>query len=155
MALAGAVNDRQLFQATLGLKAPWFVSEVKLDKAKKHLDIFIDFEQGARFPCPDCKALCEVYDTSQRTWRHLNFSKYEAYLHARVPRTKCPGHWIFHLCFGCCVAHLTLASVPALIASSSAFSTTSDLSTFIRYFIRSRSCAMLSGRKITTRTIGS
>jgi transposase len=88
------VDDKQLFQATLGLKAPWFVSEVKLDKAAKRLDIFIDFERGARFPCPDCKALCEVHDTSQRTWRHLNFFEYETYLHARVPRTKCPGHGV-------------------------------------------------------------
>ncbi len=78
----------------MGLKAPWFVSEVKLDKVEKKLDIFIDFEKGARFPCPDCKALCEIHDTSQRTWRHLNFFEYETYLHARVPRTKCPGHGV-------------------------------------------------------------
>ena len=88
------MDDKQLFQATLGLKAPWFVSEVKLDRAEKKLDIFIDFERGARFPCPDCRTLCEIHDTSQRTWRHLNFFEYETFLHARVPRTKCPGHGI-------------------------------------------------------------
>jgi transposase len=88
------VDDKQLFQATLGLKAPWFVSEVKLDKVAKKLDIFIDFERGARFPCPECQTLCDIHDTNQRTWRHLNFFEYETYLHARVPRTKCPGHGV-------------------------------------------------------------
>ena len=88
------MDDKQLFQATLGLKAPWFVSEVKLDKVAKKLDIFIDFERGARFPCPECQTLCDIHDTNQRTWRHLNFFEYETYLHARVPRTKCPGHGV-------------------------------------------------------------
>jgi hypothetical protein len=38
------MDDKQLFQATLGLKAPWFVSDAKLNKAEKKLDILIDFE---------------------------------------------------------------------------------------------------------------
>jgi transposase len=88
------VDDKQLFQATLGLKAPWFVSDVKLNKTDKRLDVFIDFERGARFPCPECHSLYELHDTSQRTWRHLNFFEYETYLHARVPRASCPKHGV-------------------------------------------------------------
>lgn len=88
------MDDKQLFQATLGLKAPWFVSDVKLNKVEKKLDIFIDFERGARFPCPECQSPCEVHDTNQRTWRHLNFFEYETFLHARVPRASCPKHGV-------------------------------------------------------------
>ena len=88
------MDDKHLFQATLGLKAPWFVSDVKLNKVEKKLDIFIDFERGARFPCPECQSPCEVHDTNQRTWRHLNFFEYETFLHARVPRASCPEHGV-------------------------------------------------------------
>src|SRR5690606_31612929 len=28
------------------------------------------------------------------TWRHLNFFQHHCYLHARVPRTKCPEHGV-------------------------------------------------------------
>jgi transposase len=88
------VKDKLLFQAALGLKAPWFVSDVELSTSEKRLDIFIDFERGARFPCPECQSMCQVHDTSERVWRHLNFFEYETYLHARVPRTSCPGHGV-------------------------------------------------------------
>ena len=30
-----------------------------------------------------------VHDTHRKTWRHLNFFQYQAYLHANVPRTFC------------------------------------------------------------------
>ena len=58
------------------------------------LDILIDFERGARFPCPGCQNVCHAHDTSERVWRHLNFFGYEAYLHVRVPRTSCPDHGV-------------------------------------------------------------
>jgi len=38
------MDDKQLFQSGLGLKAQWFVSDVKLNKAKKKLDICTDCE---------------------------------------------------------------------------------------------------------------
>ena len=31
----------------------------------------------------------KAFDTVEKTWRHLNFFQHEAYLTARVPRTKC------------------------------------------------------------------
>lgn len=30
-----------------------------------------------------------MHDTTERTWRHLNFFEHETYLHARLPRTEC------------------------------------------------------------------
>ena len=45
---------------------------------------------GSRFTGPHCDAAdCPVHDTEQMTWRHLNFSQHQAYLHARVPRVYC------------------------------------------------------------------
>jgi transposase len=57
---------------------------------KHRLDIEIDFARGSVFTCPSCgREGCHAYDTERRTWRHLNFFQYEAYLSARVPRSNC------------------------------------------------------------------
>ena len=39
----------------------------------------------------------KAYDTSETTWRHLNFFQHEAYLTARVPRVSCPECGILKL----------------------------------------------------------
>jgi transposase len=87
------MHDVDLFQAALGLEKPWEVVGVEFDTERRRLDLRIDFQKGARFPCPECgRADCPVHDTEPHTWRHLNFFQHEAYLHARVPRVKCPEH---------------------------------------------------------------
>jgi len=54
------------------------------------LDVELDFPPGSTLACPECKAEgCKVHDTEKKSWRHLNFFQYEAYLHARVPRIHC------------------------------------------------------------------
>jgi transposase len=35
-----------------------------------------------------------VHDTDDKTWRHLDFFQHAAFLHARVPRVKCPTHGV-------------------------------------------------------------
>ena len=47
--------------------------------------IKIDFKRGSKF-ADETGKLCEVYDTKQKTWRHLNFFQHACYLHCRVPR---------------------------------------------------------------------
>ncbi len=80
----------QLFEKALGLVPPWKVTRSTFDPEAKRLDLFLDFERGARFPCPDCGAAgCPVHDTEDKEWRHLNFMQYPMYLHARVPRIRC------------------------------------------------------------------
>ena len=84
------MRDKDLFQLALGLASPWYVSATKFDGAGKRLDIGIDFKVGARFACPDCKAVdCPVHDTTEKTWRHLDFFQHQAFLTARVPRVTC------------------------------------------------------------------
>jgi len=79
------MDEYSLFTIALGLKKPWKVVDIKFSKDRGRLDLKIDFQKGATFPCPSCEERrCLIYDTKERTWRHLNFFQYETYLHARV-----------------------------------------------------------------------
>ena len=84
------MRDIELFQMALGLTPPLQVSATEFDPIAKRLDIHLDFPKGSTFSCPECdQAELKAYDTTEKTWRHLNFFQHEAYLTARVPRTKC------------------------------------------------------------------
>ncbi len=85
------MNPEALFAVALGITPPWEVVGVEFSQENKRLDIRIDFPRGAQFACPVCGASAPVHDTTEKTWRHLNFFQYEAYLTARVPRVKCPN----------------------------------------------------------------
>jgi len=86
-----SVGVEALFTSALGLQQPWMVEDVKLDTAKRR----IDFEVGcsaAALDCPQCGALGQrIHDRLRRSWRHLDFFQYEAWLHAEVPRVACAG----------------------------------------------------------------
>jgi transposase len=84
------VRDLDLFQMALGLGAPWHVARSEFDAASRRLDLYLDFASGGTFPCPECGARgCKAYDSTEKTWRHLNFFQHEAYLHVRTPRVRC------------------------------------------------------------------
>ncbi len=84
------MRDTQLLQLALSINSPWFVASSAFDAAKKRLDIGVDFKAGSRFTCPDCNADgCPVHDTTEKTWRHLDFFQHQAFLHARTPRINC------------------------------------------------------------------
>jgi transposase len=87
---------KELFQMALNVTDPWFVNDLKFDVESKRLDIYIDFKKGSIFGFFDKKedkeyAGLKAYDTSNKTWKHLNFFEHECYLHARVPRVKLPN----------------------------------------------------------------
>ena len=85
------MNPESLFTIALGITPPWEVMGIEFSKENKRLDIKISFSRGATFACPVCGTASPAYDTKEKTWRHLNFFQYEAYLTARVPRVKCPN----------------------------------------------------------------
>jgi transposase len=85
------MNPESLFSIALGITPPWEVEGIEFSKEAKRLDIKIGFQRGATFACPVCGAPAPAYDTTEKTWRHLNFFQYEAYLTARAPRVKCPN----------------------------------------------------------------
>ena len=85
----------ELFRVALGLDKPWQVSKIEFSEAKHQLDLWLDFPSGSRFACPECgRSDCGVYDSTDRTWRHLNFFQHQTILHARQPRIECPDHGV-------------------------------------------------------------
>ena len=84
-----AIGVQALFTSALGLQPPWVVADVKLEVQRKR----IDFEVGcsaALLACPACGAPSQpVHDRLRRSWRHLDFFQFEAWLHADVPRVAC------------------------------------------------------------------
>lgn len=89
------MRDVELFTAALGLLAPWKVVESSFDADERRLELRIDFERGARFPCPVCDTSgCPVHDTETKRWRHLDFFQHQAFLEARVPRVRCAEHGV-------------------------------------------------------------
>ena len=88
-----------LFSAALNLDAPWRVERVEFLPSKekpsmKELHIYVGFARGGKFHCPEegCVESMTAYDTSERTWRHLDFFQYKTYLHAALPRIRCKEH---------------------------------------------------------------
>jgi transposase len=92
------MRDMDLFQRALGLEDPWEVVGVEFDAEQRRLDLRIDFPKGSRFACPECSlAGCEVHDSEEKTWRHLDFFQHQAYLVARVPRVRCCEHGVLQV----------------------------------------------------------
>ena len=83
------VGIEVLFTSALGFQPPWVVEDVKLDTPKRRIDFEVGC-QGALLACPQCGAAAQpVHDRLRRSWRHLDFFQFEAWLHADVPRVGC------------------------------------------------------------------
>ena len=83
------MHDR-LFEAALGIAAPWLVAGVRFDEASKVLTVGIDFAPGSRFSAEGATGEHPVHDTVTKTYRHLNFFQHECVLEVRTPRVKLP-----------------------------------------------------------------
>lgn len=84
-----SIQIEALFTSALGLQPPWAVRDVRLDTAKHRIDFDVECKQ-ALLACPACgSASQKVHDRLTRSWRHLDFFQYEAWLHAEVPRVGC------------------------------------------------------------------
>ncbi|WP_087721083.1 ISL3 family transposase [Salinicola salarius] len=90
------MDGTQILTLGLGLEAPWILKDQHLDTAVSphRLDLYVEAERGSLYPCPECGKACPAHDFADKTWRHLNFFQHHCYLHARVPRTKCPEHGV-------------------------------------------------------------
>lgn len=80
----------KLFEAALGINAPWSVKSVEFDAAAKLLTVLIDFAPGTRFGVPGVAGQHPVHDTVAKDYRHLNFFQHECHLRVRTPRVKLP-----------------------------------------------------------------
>ena len=89
------MKDIDLYQQILGLTAPWFVSKVELDVAGGQVDVFVAHEENVPWSCPHCDYEGACYDHApERDWRHLDTCQFKTFLHARIPRVKCPEHGV-------------------------------------------------------------
>jgi transposase len=83
--------EKEQFTTALGITEPVFIDEIVFDGAQGELHIHMNFRRGGKFICPECSAeRLPVYDTVDKTWRHLNFWQYKTSIHMRTPRTICP-----------------------------------------------------------------
>ena len=87
-----AMTQEDIFAAAIGVQSPWKVTSINLEIPKGELIIEIDFTKGSEFEYIDEETgeigRYKAYDTSKKTWRHMNFFQYRCYLHARVPRVQ-------------------------------------------------------------------
>ena len=89
------MQDRELYEQILGILSPWRVErvELKLDKGKGAVRVYLEHRQDQMWPCPECGRECVLYDHQpERQWRHLDTCQYQTILHASPPRSHCPEH---------------------------------------------------------------
>jgi len=80
----------KLFEAALGISAPWYVAGADFDAQARTLTIRVDFAKGSRFAVADTAGEHPVHDTVSKRYRHLNFFQHECFLEVRVPRVQLP-----------------------------------------------------------------
>ena len=80
----------KLFEAALGIGAPWFVAGADFNAQARTLTIRVDFVAGTRFAAPGVIGEHPVHDTVSKRYRHLNFFQHECFLEVRVPRVRLP-----------------------------------------------------------------
>ena len=89
-----------LFCQALGLAAPWEVERVALDVARSRIDLYVVW-QANNAACPAGGAVAQkLHDHRQRSWRHLDFFQFEAYVHcplARIACSACQGTTQLHV----------------------------------------------------------
>jgi transposase len=87
------MRDFELYQAVLGLQAPWAVVNVELDVKRQQVVVTVDAGPGP-YPCPECQERVPGYDRKRRRWRHLDTCQFTTWIQADVPRVNCPTHGV-------------------------------------------------------------
>jgi len=86
------MDDTELYSKLLGITPPGRVTRVAVDMAAERIDVWVEEAPGTQFHCAGCGAARPVYDhTPEQVWQHLDTCQCRTYVHARLPRTSCPG----------------------------------------------------------------
>ena len=88
------MQDKELYEQILGLKAPWKVSLVDLRIEESKVTVTVTHEPLAQFTCPECGKPGAVYDHRHRQWRHLDTCSLVTMIEADVPRISCKEHGV-------------------------------------------------------------
>ena len=80
----------------VGIQPPWGLVDQRLDTDKQphELHLEVKCERGMKYACPECGQSHPAHDFQKKTWRHLNFFQHHCYIHASVPRVRCPDHGV-------------------------------------------------------------
>ena len=62
------MDDRALYQAILGLEAPWQVDQVELRMEPGEVEVWVAAATETSFACPDCAAPSPIHDHVERRW---------------------------------------------------------------------------------------
>jgi transposase len=92
-----AMRDKQLYAAILGIKAPWQVEDVILDRDGLEVRVRLSYTGRALAECPECGEKCPGYDTRRRSWRHLDTCQFKTTIEADVPRVSCKKHNVIQI----------------------------------------------------------
>lgn len=87
------MRDFELYQAVLGLQAPWAVVNVELDMTRQQVTVTVDAGPGP-YLCPECQETVPGYDRKHRRWRHLDTCQFTTWVQTEVPRVRCPVHGV-------------------------------------------------------------
>ena len=88
------MEANQLFSMALGLGNAWRVVKSEMKVENRELKLWLDFESGLQFACPECGEFCPVHDTVEKQWRHMDFWQHRTELIGRVPRVSCDQHGV-------------------------------------------------------------
>jgi transposase len=88
------MQDKELYEKLLGLKAPWRVSDVDLRMEESKVTVRLEHEALARFPCPECGLEGPTHDHRPRQWRHLDTCGIVTIIEADIPRMNCQVHGV-------------------------------------------------------------
>ncbi|MCX7025258.1 MAG: ISL3 family transposase [Spirochaetes bacterium] len=88
------MQDKELYEQLLGLKAPWRVSAVDLQMAESKVSVSLTHDPLIRFPCPECGLESPTHDHRHRQWRHLDTCGFVTMVEADIPRVDCPSHGV-------------------------------------------------------------
>lgn len=86
-------NEIKIFSLMAGIEEPWILERVEVDE-NKDLHMYVKYKRGNKFKCTKCSELCSVYDTVEKTWRHLNCFEHKTFIHCKVPRIQCERHGV-------------------------------------------------------------
>lgn len=89
------MQDRQLYEQILGIRAPWQVERVELKEDEGAVHVYLEHRDDQLWPCPECEQECRLYDhQAERRWRHLDTCQFQTILHAAPPRSECSEHGV-------------------------------------------------------------
>ncbi len=65
-------DSRTLCATLLGLKAPWEIEDVDIDRELGEVCVHVALPARRRWVCPDCLKSAPIHGHQERSWRHLD-----------------------------------------------------------------------------------